>query len=267
MFPLSVLKILFFFSAWLALWIPIAIPLTHKINYQFPQIPTLEQKLILVVSLYTFAPIILGLMIKWDNQSWLSIGWQWQLKELVLFAQGLILALSSIIIIFALEFATGLINWQGKNSSGLLALILPVFFLGSGISWVEELIFRGFLINQLMADFPLWGSAIASSTIFALLHLVWERQKTIPQLPGLWLMGMVLIAARILVGGDLALAWGLHTGWILGLSCVDGAELIDYNTDHKNWLTGIDRQPLAGVFGILGLSIVGCWLLVVGFNY
>ena len=263
MFPLSVLKILVFFGAWLVVWLPIAIPLSHKIDYQFLQIPTIKQKLILVASLYPFALIILALIMWWDSLSWSSIGWQWQLKELIFLAQGVILALSSIIIIFALEFAVGLINWHGKNSSNLLPLILPVFCLGVGISFVEELIFRGFLINQLTADFPNLTAAIASSSIFALLHIVWERQQVIPQLPGLWLMGMVLVLARIVAGGNLGLAWGLHTGWILGLSCIDGAELISYNTDSKNWLTGIDRQPLAGVFGILCLLVVGCWLLVV----
>lgn len=263
MFPLSVLKILFFFSAWLVVWLPVAIPLSHKINYQFSQIPTIKQKLILVASLYPFALIILGLIMWWDGSSWSSIGWQWQLKELILLVQGVILALSSIIIIFALEFAVGLINWHGKNSSNLLPLILPVFCLAVGISFVEELIFRSFLINQLAADFPNWLSAIASSTIFAILHIVWERQKAIPQLPGLWLMGMVLVLARIVAGGNIGLAWGLHTGWILGLTCIDGAEVISYNTDSKNWLTGIDRQPLAGVFGVLCLLVVGGWLLVV----
>ena len=263
MFPLSVLKILFFFSAWLAIWFPVAIPLSHKIDYKFSQIPTIKQKLILVASLYPFALIIFGLIMRLDGGSLSSIGWQWQLQELIFLVWGIILALSSIVIIFALEFAFGLINWHGENSSSLLLSIFPILCLGMAISFVEELIFRGFLINELTADFSDLTAAIASSTIFAILHMVWERQQTIPQLPGLWLMGMVLVLARIVVGGNLGLAWGLHTGWILGLSCIDSAELISYNTDSKNWLTGIDRQPLAGVFGILCLLVVGCWLLVV----
>ena len=162
MFPLSVLKILFFFSAWLAIWLPIAIPLSHKIDYKFSQIPTIKQKLILVASLYPFALIIFGLIMRLDGGSLSSIGWQWQLQELIFLVWGIILALSSIVIIFALEFAFGLINWHGENSSSLLLSILPVFCLSMAISFVEELIFRGFLINQLTADFPNLTAAIAS---------------------------------------------------------------------------------------------------------
>lgn len=260
---MSLVKILFFFSAWIIAWLPLAIVLSRKINYQFSEIPTVNQKLALVASLYPFALIIMGLIIRWEGLSWSTIGWQWQLKGFIFLLWGVVLALASLVIIFALEFGCGLITWHWKNSPRLLSLLLPVFCLGLGISFVEELIFRGFIINELIKDFPNWLSAIASSLIFALLHMVWERQKTIPQLPGLWLMGMVLVMARMVAGGNLGLAWGLHTGWIFGLSCLDGAELISYNDQGKNWLTGIDGQPLAGVFGILCLLLTGAVLLVV----
>ena len=263
MLSLSLLKILFFFVAWLIVWLPVAIPLSRRINYQFPQIPTINQKLILIASLYPFALIVMGLIVKWEGLSWSTIGWQWQLQGLLFLVWGVILALASLIVIFASEFACGLITWHWENSPKLLSSILPVFCLGLGISYVEESIFRGFLINELVSEFPYWQSAIASSIIFALLHLVWERKQTIPQLPGLWLMGMVLVLARVIAGGNIGLAWGLHTGWILGLTCIDSAELISYNTDGRNWLTGIDRQPLAGLFGILCLLLVGGSLLVI----
>lgn len=263
MWTLSVLKIFFFFSAWIVVWLPLAIPLSKKINYQFSQVPTVKQKIVLLASLYPFALIIMGLMIRWEGVSWSTIGWKWELEGLAFLIWGVLLALASLIVVFSLEFAGGLITWHWQNSPRLVSLVLPVFCLGLGISFVEESIFRGFLINELIVDFPYWLSAIASSIIFALLHLVWEREKTIPQLPGLWLMGMVLVLARIVAGGNIGLAWGLHTGWILGLTCLDSAELISYNTDDKNWLTGIARQPLAGVFGILCLLVVGGLLLVI----
>ena len=261
MVALSLLKILVFFVAWIFLWLPIAIPLSDKINYQFPTVPTIRQKLILIASLYPFALIIIQIILRWENLSWLSIGWQWQWQELFFLVWGVILALVSLAITFGLEFACGLISWQWQNSHRLLSFILPIFCLSVGISFVEELIFRGFLINELTQDFPYLLSAIASSGIFALLHIVWERQTTIPQLPGLWLMGMVLVEAQIIAGGNIGLAWGLHTGWILGLSCLDSAELISYNTPEDSLLTGINRQPLAGIFGILCLLLVSGGLL------
>ena len=263
MLSLSLLKIIFFFGAWIVLWLPIAIPLSNKIDYQFPEIPTIDQKLILISSLYPLALLIIELITRWEGLSWATIGWQWQLKGILFLGWGILIALGSLIIIFAVEFACGLITWHPENSRKLLSSILPVFCLGLGISFVEESIFRGFLINELILEFPYWLGAIASSIIFALLHLVWERKQTIPQLPGLWLMGMVLVLGRVVAGGNIGLAWGLHTGWILGLTCIDSAELISYNTDKRNWLTGIDYQPLAGLFGILCLLLVSGVLLAI----
>jgi uncharacterized protein len=265
MFPLSLLKISFFLLAWIVSWLPLAIPLSYKINYKFPQVPTVNQKLILLFSLYPFALIIMALIIREEDLLWSSIGWQWHGKGWLFFLWGIILAIASLIVIFTLEVAIGLITWHWNNSRKLLRLIIPVFCLGLGISLVEELIFRGFLINELVKDFPLWVSAIASSLIFALLHLIWERQQTIPQLPGLWLMGMVLVLARIVTGGNLGLAWGLHTGWIFGLTCIDSAELITYKQESNQWLIGIHQQPLAGIFGIAGLLLTGVVLLVISY--
>lgn len=64
MFPLSLLKILFFLLAWAITWLPVAIPLSDKINYKFPQVPTVNQKLILLAYFYLFALIIIPLMIR-----------------------------------------------------------------------------------------------------------------------------------------------------------------------------------------------------------
>ena len=89
--------------------------------------------------------------------------------------------------------------------------------LGLWISTTEELIFRGFLQNELNQDYPVWVAGAIASLIFAVTHLLWERQETLPQLPGLWLMGMVLTLARWADGGSLWLACGLHAGWIWGL--------------------------------------------------
>ncbi|HAJ62065.1 MAG TPA: CPBP family intramembrane metalloprotease domain-containing protein, partial [Cyanobacteria bacterium UBA8543] len=105
-------------------------------------------------------------------------------------------------------------------------------------------------------------AAAISSVIFALLHLIWDRQDTLPQLPGLWLMGMVLVLARWVDDGSLGLAWGLHAGWICGLTCLDSAELISYTGKGPVWMIGFREQPLAGVAGLLCLLGVGAVLLL-----
>ncbi|MGL5793586.1 MAG: lysostaphin resistance A-like protein, partial [Waterburya sp.] len=144
----------------------------------------------------------------------------------------------------------------------LLPLILPILGLSLLISLVEEVVFRGYIFTILLTDHSYWLAAIMSSLIFALLHLIWERKATLPQIPGLWLMGMILVGARLLNNDNIYLALGLHAGWIWGLTCIDSVQLISYNYQN-NWFTGINNQPLAGGAGLSCLAFTGLilWLI------
>jgi membrane protease YdiL (CAAX protease family) len=116
------------------------------------------------------------------------------------------------------------------------------------------------LFTELEQDYSVWIAATISSLIFAVLHLIWEQQQTIPQLPGLWLMGVVLVLARFVDRGNLGLAWGLHSGWIWAIACIDTAQLIDYTDQISDWVTGKNKKPLAGVAGIVCLLLTAVTL-------
>lgn len=150
-------------------------------------------------------------------------------------------------------------NSSGANNSQPLAtappqlktIIIPLLLLASWIGLTEELIFRGFIQTQLQIDFSLsWAAAIAS-LIFAVSHVLWEGRQQVPQLPGLWLMGMVLVLARWADGGSLGLAWGLHSGWIWSLACLDTAQRYQLTGKGPIWLTGTLEQPLFGLMPLL----------------
>jgi membrane protease YdiL (CAAX protease family) len=136
--------------------------------------------------------------------------------------------------------------------------LLPILLVALFVGGIEELVFRGFLFTELQKDYSVWVAALISSSIFALLHLVWEQRETTPQLPGLWFMGMVLVLARFVDGGSLGLAWGLHAGWVWAIATLDTAQLIDYTGKVSDWVTGKNKKPLAGVAGIV------CLLFTVG---
>lgn len=261
MFSSGLFKVIAFLIIWGVLWLPIAIPIAQLINWRPNKPITVKQKLILLASLYPIAPIVIWLATKIENTSFTDYGLNWQPNFLLSSTIGFGLGVISLTIIFILESILGLINWQWSNRKLLLPVILPIFILGLGVAITEELVFRGFIFNQLEIEYAYWWAAIISSLIFAFLHLVWSQTETSPQLPGLWLMGMVLVGARLVDHGSLALAIGLHTGWIWSLSCLDSAELITYTDKNRAWLTGINQQPLAGVAGILGLLLTAVALL------
>jgi membrane protease YdiL (CAAX protease family) len=126
-----------------------------------------------------------------------------------------------------------------------------VALLGLAVGLVEELVFRGFLPLVLGFDLePLAAVAIAN-LLFALLHLVWDGRATVPQLPGLLVMGLVLSGACWVAGGNLGLAWGLHAGWIMAIASLEILGALEPTGRVPAWITGLDGKPLAGALGLL----------------
>lgn len=249
----AALKVAGFLLLWLAIWLPLGIPLARHYQWR-PFAPlTPAQKLPLLGSLYAIAPLAFGLMLRADGSTLGDCGLVWNGSLGRSLAVGAAIALAGLGATFGLERGVGWLEWRGENLSRLTAQGVPILVLGLWIGLTEEAIFRGLLLDLLKTDYSPWIAAILSSAIFALLHLVWEREQTLPQLPGLWLMGMVLVAARTIDGGSLGLAWGLHAGWIWGLTAIDATEAIAYTGRAPSWVTGLNGQPLAGIAGVLCL--------------
>ena len=161
-----------------------------------------------------------------------------------------------------LEGWFGWLQWQRNNWEKLWPTSLKLLAGALTIGLAEETIFRGFLQTLLEIDYSSVSAAILASIIFALLHLIWGDDATKPQLPGLWLMGMVLVFARWVAGGNIGLAWGLHSAWLWGLWSLDAVNLFIYTDSGNAWLVGWKGQPLAGLAGIvcLGGTTTTLWL-------
>jgi LPXTG-motif cell wall-anchored protein len=53
---------------------------------------------------------------------------------------------------------------------------------------------------------------------------------------------------------------GLHAGLIWAYYILNVGQLIKYTGTVPDWLTGIDKNPLAGVMGLLFLTILAIWI-------
>lgn len=260
-----------FFLVWIGLWLPLGVPLAIALKWRPGQPITPQQKLPLVASLYLLAPLLLWGFAQLQGIAIASYGfttWPHFWRSLGL---GWAIGVGGLSILFGCEFGLGWLQWQRpqllaepaekspfpEGFSLLSSVLLPTLVLGLWISITEEFIFRGFLLNQLQQDYAAGVAAAIASLIFALLHLVWEGRENLPQLPGLWLMGMVLSLARWVDGGSLGLACGLHAGWIWAIASLDTLQLITYTKRVPTWLTGLDDKPLAGGMGLLFLLGTG----------
>jgi hypothetical protein len=260
----AIVKIIFFFLTWLIVWLPIAIPLTIVLQWRPPQPLSVGQKLPLVLSLYVLAPLVLWVFSTAEGTTFAAYGFAINPSSLLSLCIGLGIGVLGVGLLFSLERWANWIELKLANQSQFFAALLPTLAIGLVVSVIEELVFRGFLLNQLQQEYALWIAAASSSLIFALLHLVWEGSEIVPQLPGLWLMGIILVIARWADGGSLGLACGLHAGWIWGMASLDAAQLIHYTDRAPEWVTGLKKQPLAGGMGLLLLGVTGCALWGLG---
>ncbi len=255
--------IIAFFLAWVGCWLPIATVLGSFLGLKPTQPLKDNQKLPLLVSLYLLAPLIVWGAIWLTHSSFADYGLSVNVSLMLSFGLGFTLGVLGLVVIFFCQSRLGWCDFQPLNIKQLPSIVLPILLVGLLVGGIEELVFRGFLLTQLGQDYSIWLAATTSSVIFALLHLVWEQKETIPQLPGLWLMGMVLVLARFVDGGNLGIAWGLHSSWIWAIACMDTAQLVKYTGNVPEWVTGKNKKPLAGVTGIACMLITGVilWFL------
>ncbi|MBI4323558.1 MAG: CPBP family intramembrane metalloprotease [Candidatus Omnitrophica bacterium] len=122
------------------------------------------------------------------------------------------------------------------------------------IAILEELVFRGYLFQQLLACSRL-VAIVGTSAAYALVHvkpnLVWPSSGW--ELGGLFLLGVVL-AASVLRTGRLYLAIGLHG--VLAY-CARVNKLVVARSDSSlQWLVGSDRL-VNGLIAWLALILLG----------
>lgn len=175
--------------------------------------------------------------------------------------QGFSIGWLILCILFGVEASVGWVTWQAP-SLPWSRLIREGLMVGLGVGFAEELLFRGWLLDELQRDYPpkivLWGTALP----FALLHFIKPLEaivRTFPQFLGLLLLGLTLVWAKRSRLGRLGLPIGLHAGLISSYYCFNVGQLIQYSERVPTWVTGIDANPLAGLMGLVGLGLLALW--------
>ena len=160
--------------------------------------------------------------------------------------------------LFALENLLGLVKFT-TPSLALSQLILEGLLCGIGVAFAEELVFRGWLLYELEKDYSLKTALITNSIIFALLHFlkpIEEIIRTFPQFPGLILLAITLIFVKRSHQNRLGSCIGLHGGFVWGYYILNVGEIIQYNDTISPWITGVDKNPIAGLIGLIVLTII-----------
>jgi len=245
-----------------AAWLPVAAPLLVRMGWRPGRGFAVAEKLQLVLSLYLVMPLVLWGYGVWQGRPITTLGLRVGLEGWAELAAGFGLGCLGLVVLFTIERSAGWLRFGGRFPE---KEALPLFGVALVVGAVEELFFRGFLL-VVLAPYGVGGVLLAAA-IFALLHLIWEPAgklvEAVPQLPGLFAMALVLTEARVLAGGSLNLAWGLHAGWVWTMGLIDTGALVAYTGRAPAWLTGLGGRPLAGAMGLafLGATAATLWLV------
>jgi hypothetical protein len=244
-----------FVIALLAIWLPLAIPL-------FVLLPSQQDNLASIITLSLLYLEFIALLRFWHNRVYGQLSF---LPDYGLartpqngfdFLLGASIGLSLPFLLFTTETFLGWLQFQSPSLS-LLTLVLEGLLVGLAVGFAEELLFRGWLLNELKRDYRFAVATGVNALIFASLHFIkpWQEIiRTFPQFPGLILLGIVLVWAREARQGRLGLAIGLHGGLVWGYYIIDVGDLFIPTAVVPPWLTGVDGNPLAGLMGLLFLS-------------
>ncbi|NEP82664.1 MAG: CPBP family intramembrane metalloprotease [Okeania sp. SIO3C4] len=181
------------------------------------------------------------------------------------FFQGLGIGLVSLFGFFILEAFLGWVIWQSPSAK-LPQFILEGLLISLGIGFAEELLFRGWLLDELERDYKPKVALWVSSIVYALLHFikpVEEILRTWVQFPGLVLLGLVFVWAKRDEEGRRKKEEGRRKKW-MGANCknrLDGGVL---NPKEKDELIYCQQELLGLPIGIHAGFVWGYYIINVG---
>ncbi|CAC5343930.1 MULTISPECIES: CPBP family intramembrane glutamic endopeptidase [Planktothrix] len=265
------LRIVIFLLVLVLLWLPLAAPFYFFISDRnFVSIITLILLYIeFIILIHFWAKLIYR-----ESRPLIRYGLVFNPKNYQNYLKGLLLGLFSLMGLFIIESIFGWVIWQPANPN-FFSIILEGFLVALGIGFAEELFFRGWLLDELKRDYNPKIALGINSIIFAGLHFIKplaEIQRTALQFPGLVLLGLILVISklawfpassnslRLSPSGWLGLPMGLHGGLVWGYYIINVGQLINYSDTVSEAITGIDKNPLAGVMGLFCLSAIGIFI-------
>jgi uncharacterized protein len=167
---------------------------------------------------------------------------------------------------FALFITQGLFGWLTWQSPRLplLQLILEGSATALGTSLAEELFFRGWMLDELDRDYSPKIASMLDASLYAALHFLKPISvilASLPEFPGLCLLGTVVIIAKRQNRNLLGMSIGLHAGMVWVYYIVNVGNMVKYSGRVSDWITGINGNPISGLLGLIFLGVLAILML------
>jgi membrane protease YdiL (CAAX protease family) len=243
----------------LLLWLPLAVPiylLVHDAN--LVSILTM----VLLYLEFIFLLKLWGKQVYQQPQILQDYGLEITRRNGLDLLRGLAIGLITVLILFGLEGYLGWLKWQQPQVL-LVRIILEGLIVSLGIGFAEELLFRGWLLDELQRDYNQFVAQWTSAILFAVAHFIKPLEAiihTLPQFPALLLLGLTQVWGKRWQKGRLGLPMGLHGGLVWGYYIINVGELTEYSQQVPDWVTGVNNNPLQGLMGVLFMSALALWM-------
>ena len=145
-------------------------------------------------------------------------------------------------------------NFTGLPSFSIIGDSIFLFIL---VGFAEEIIFRGWLYEELNQYFKSKFSIYLQAIIFSLVHIKFDQDlsSSFRLIVGLFLLGLFLALRRKLDKGSIWGSMGLHGGLVGGWFIVENG-LIEISSTTPSWLVGpnyINQNPISSEIAIITL--------------
>ncbi|MEB3293268.1 MAG: type II CAAX endopeptidase family protein [Synechococcales bacterium] len=249
------MRIVLFLLILAAVWVPIALPLRLFIR---------DDNLASIVTMVIlYGEFLIGLQV-WNRWVWTEArplqryGFRQARLNGVNLLAGLCLGLGSVLALFFLQGDAGWQIWQVPPAQ-FARIVLEAFVMAVPLGFAEELLFRGWLWDELARNYSSKTVMGATSLIFAIAHFIKPIEAIVATwltFPALLMLGVALAGAKQWGQGRMGLPIGLHAGLVGGYYILNVGQLMQPNPASPTWLTGMGGNPLASLPGVVALSAI-----------
>jgi membrane protease YdiL (CAAX protease family) len=201
-----------------------------------------------------------------DQRSFTSLGLKFERQALWDLLFGFGIAGAIIGLTYVLEWAFGWLvflgyTWEFLPAGQVTRLALGTLLMFILVGWQEELVIRGYQLQNLIDGLNVPLAVFLSSVIFGLLHLsspVASLMSTLVIfLSGVFLAFAYIRTRRLWLPIGLHIGWNFFQGTVFGfpVSGVEGFNLIHQNVEGPRVLTGGAFGPSAGLILLPGLAL------------
>lgn len=211
----------------------------------------------LVVIGFVVATWVVG--VRLAKHSWAHLGWRVPVARALLqgFAIGALMA--ALAIVLSIVPGGARVRFAPHWSAYLGAALPLAIGLLSAALW-EELVFRGFPLRRLADALGPWPATLILAVGFGLMHIPNDNASPFGIL-NVTLAGVWLSLAFFSPGG-IALGWGLHFGWNVGLALLGvpvsgmrfGPPQAAYYPGPHAWFDGGAFGPEGGLVGTIAIA-------------